>query len=126
MNKEPKSILLIDDDDLLCDLLSSLLELEGYRVTQAGNGIEGLARLKEDSFDLILLDLLMPLMDGVMFLRKLPEHMPAPPPVLVISASASGNVLDVLNVPGVAGILRKPISPPELLVHIAAALSAQK
>lgn len=123
MNPKQKTILLIDDDDLLCDLLSSFLELEGYNVVSAANGSDGLDKLQQQSFDLILLDLLMPLMDGVVFLRKMPDTVAVPPPVLVISASASGDVLDVLKVPGVAGILRKPISPPELLAHVAAVLS---
>jgi CheY-like chemotaxis protein len=121
-----KTILLIDDDELLCDLFASLLELEGYRVVQAHNGVEGLKRLTAERFDLILLDLLMPLMDGVVFLRKMPDHITDPPPILVISASAAGIVLDELNVPGIVGILRKPVSPPELIAHVSAALKAEK
>jgi CheY-like chemotaxis protein len=121
-----KTILLIDDDELLCDLFTSLLELEGYRVVQATNGEDGLKKLSKGCFDLILLDLLMPLMDGVVFLRQMTNHVDAPPPVLVISASASGTVLDQLSVPAVVGVLRKPVSPADLIAHVAAALAPRK
>jgi CheY-like chemotaxis protein len=121
-----KTILLIDDDELLCDLFTNLLELEGYQVVQAANGQEGLAELAKRKYDLILLDLLMPLMDGIVFLRQMPSQMDRVPPVLVISASASGAVLDQLTFPAVAGVLRKPVSSSELLKQVASALAISK
>jgi CheY-like chemotaxis protein len=117
-----KSILLIDDDELLCELLADLLDLEGYQVTVAGDGEQGLAQLAAGQFDLIILDLLMPRMDGVRFLRAMGELYPDPPPVAVLSASATGEVLDALKVPGVVDVIRKPIQPSDLIVRIAALL----
>jgi DNA-binding response OmpR family regulator len=121
-----KSILLIDDDELLCDLFASLLELEGYHVVKAGNGKAGLAALAQNSFDLIILDLLMPLMDGIVFIRNVPSHVNKIPPILVISASADGAILDQLKTPQVIGVLRKPINPSELLAHVKAALNTAR
>jgi CheY-like chemotaxis protein len=60
-----KRILLIDDDELLCEVLVDFLELSGFEMTTAGNGREGLARLADSApFDLILLDLVMAEMDS--------------------------------------------------------------
>jgi CheY-like chemotaxis protein len=118
-----QTILVIDDDELLCDMLAFYLELAGYGVVKAANGIEGLARLEEQRFDLILLDLLMPEMDGIRFLRLLGAQ-PAPmPKVLVLSASATADVVAELDFPGVVGIFRKPVQPPVLIDRIAEILS---
>lgn len=113
-------ILLIDDDELLCEVLASFLEMSGYMVVQAGNGREGLERLGEGAFDLIVLDLLMPEMDGIRFLRNRGDA--TSPPVLVISASATADVIDTLDYPGVVGVVRKPVRPPVLLERIAGIL----
>ena len=118
-----QTILLIDDDELLCEMLASYLELAGYRVVQAANGNEGLARLAEQQFDLILLDLLMPVMDGIRFLRLL-GAVPGPvPKVLVLSASATADIVAELDFPSVVGVFRKPVTPNVLIDRIAAILS---
>lgn len=128
-----QTILLIDDDELLCEMLASYLELAGYRVVQAANGNEGLARLAEQQFDLILLDLLMPVMDGIRFLRLL-DAAPVPlppnplqpgpvPKVLVLSASATADIVAELDFPSVVGVFRKPVTPTVLIDRIAAILS---
>jgi CheY-like chemotaxis protein len=119
-----RSILLIDDDELLCDLLTDLLEMEGYRIASAGDGAQGLELLAGATFDLIILDLLMPRMDGVKFLRVLHERLASPPPVIVLSASASGAVLDELQFPGVRDVIRKPIQPGDLVARLARLFAA--
>ncbi len=60
----PAKILVIDDDPDIVDVLTVLLEEEGYEVVSANDGKEGLARIKEENPDLIILDLLMPILDG--------------------------------------------------------------
>jgi len=59
------SILVVDDERVISDLLSVIFTEEGYRVTRAGNGREGLERLAVDRPDVILSDLMMPVLDGV-------------------------------------------------------------
>lgn len=59
-----KTILVVDDEENICQLLRELLENEGYKVTTALSGKEGLARLKKEKFDLVLLDFFMPEMSG--------------------------------------------------------------
>lgn len=115
-----KQILLIDDDSLLCEVLADFLELSGYAVSQATNGREGLERLIAGAPpDLILLDLLMPEMDGIRFLGELGKLDRQMPPVLVLSASATANIVDALQFACVAGVIRKPVEPPALIRRIA-------
>jgi CheY-like chemotaxis protein len=116
-----KHILLIDDDELLCEVLVDFLELSGYAVTTAGNGREGLARLDDGApFDLILLDLVMAEMDGIRFLHAYEQLPGKRAPVMVLSASATADVVDALEFPDVVGVARKPIRPEALLERIAA------
>ncbi|MCA9979219.1 MAG: response regulator [Anaerolineales bacterium] len=79
-------ILLLDDNRQIREIFREQLEVHGYRVTEAGNGQEGLAAVREDAPDLILLDLMMPEMDGFEFLLTLRDN-PAwqKIPVIVIS-----------------------------------------
>lgn len=69
----PPKILVIDDDPDIVDALSVLLEGEGYEVVSARDGEEGLARIREESPDLIILDLLMPKLDGYGVCRTLTD-----------------------------------------------------
>src|SRR5688572_24046730 len=71
------NILIVDDEAACRHPLTRLLQIEGYEVTQAADGLEALQRLDEKHQDLILLDLLMPRLDGVGFLERMradPKH----------------------------------------------------
>jgi CheY-like chemotaxis protein len=116
-----KRILLIDDDELLCEVLVDFLELSGFEMTTAGNGRQGLERLADSAaFDLILLDLVMAEMDGIRFLKAYEELPGRRPPVMVLSASATADVVDALDFADVVGVVRKPVRPEVLLERIAA------
>jgi DNA-binding response OmpR family regulator len=64
-------ILIVEDDRTISELYATKLQLEGHIIAQAYNGLEALKKIEKDSFDLILLDLRMPVMDGERFLEKL-------------------------------------------------------
>jgi CheY-like chemotaxis protein len=116
-----KRILLIDDDELLCEVLVDFLELSGFTMTTADNGRRGLERLADGGpFDLILLDLVMAEMDGIRFLKAYEQLPGTRSPVMVLSASATADVVDALKFPDVVGVVRKPIKPGALLERIAA------
>ncbi|WP_448206763.1 response regulator [Azospirillum sp. sgz302134] len=117
------SILLIDDDDLLSELLAMKLEVEGYAVVTAPDGAAGIARLRERRFDLVVLDLMMPVMDGLRTLDALAAEVPDPPPVIVLSASGGFDVASANGGARVAAVVRKPVESAELLARIAGALS---
>ena len=71
-----KRILVIDDEPLLVDLMVHLLSLFGYQVDSAFDHREASGRLKDQSYDLIFLDMKMPMMDGKTFYRKINEYIP--------------------------------------------------
>jgi len=66
-----KDILIVEDEQDLSDLLLDVLETEGHRARTAGNGLEALSRIEERRPQLILLDMMMPVMDGWQFIERL-------------------------------------------------------
>jgi CheY-like chemotaxis protein len=102
------TILLVDDEKACRHPLSRLLQIEGYEINQAEDGLEALQRLDERKTDLILLDLLMPRMDGVGFL----ERMRADPryrdiPVFLVTANHDPKMLDRAKAQGIQEYLFK-------------------
>ncbi|MBM4144222.1 MAG: response regulator [Lentisphaerae bacterium] len=112
-----KTILLIDDDTSLLVTLSDFLSFEGYRVVIADSGEEGLKRLAHTRPDLIVLDMSMPGMGGVGFLKAIstPEGKPRYP-VLVLTARA--NMAEFFANVDVDGFVAKPCDPGDLLLEI--------
>ena len=110
MRGEGASVLVIEDDSGIGESLVELLEGEGYRVQWARDGLEGLQQLHAGLPDLILLDLLMPRMDGFQF-RAAQKSDPtcAAVPVIVLSAHASADQVDAV------AFVQKPFDIPQLL-----------
>ncbi|HEY0093927.1 MAG TPA: response regulator [Archangium sp.] len=80
-------LLIVDDEVAILEALTDILSVEGYEVATAANGAEGLKRAGEDRPDLILLDLMMPVMDGQEMLRRIKESPELRSiPVVVMSA----------------------------------------
>jgi CheY-like chemotaxis protein len=80
-------LLIVDDEVAILEALTDILSVEGYEVATAANGAEGLKRAGEERPDLILLDLMMPVMDGQEMLRRLKESPDLRTiPVVVMSA----------------------------------------
>jgi two-component system response regulator CpxR len=113
-NTADSRILIVDDNQDALSALSSLLQIEGFSVRTAQNGLEALNRMKpDDHISLVLLDLWMPVMDGWEFLRrKRSDPRIAEIPVVVISAVSS----DPLD--GVETVLGKPVHLETLLATI--------
>ncbi|RKF13130.1 response regulator [Alginatibacterium sediminis] len=114
------NLLLVDDDRELSELLSELLELEGYHTEICNNGERALERLKEKSYDLVLLDVMMPEKNGFDVLRELRVSNQQP----VLMLTAKGDEFDrVLGLElGADDYLAKPFSERELLARIRAIL----
>src|SRR5688572_31247100 len=87
-----KKILVVEDDRVLCLGLTSLLKGSGYTVAQASDGIEALERLAKKRFDLLLLDVGLPRMNGLEVLAKL-RLKEAPPRVVVMTADDTPETL---------------------------------
>lgn len=101
-------ILVIDDDVASRKLLKRMLEIEGWRVNEASNGVTGLAALKEERPAMILLDLMMPEMDGFAFVKELERlEMDPPIPVVILTARELERAERELLNDHVEGILQK-------------------
>jgi two-component system OmpR family response regulator len=113
-------VLLIDDDARLAELLRGYLEPQGVALVHAGGGQAGLAALAAGGFDAVLLDVMMPGMDGLEVLRKLRERHSTP----VIMLTARGDEADrVVGLElGADDYVGKPFSPRELLARLRAVL----
>lgn len=123
-------ILVVDDDPELRPALSVILESQGYKVRTARDGEEGLAKINEKEPDLLILDLLMPKMDGFEVCKRLEEKRHTGSgkfPVIILSAVFEGSgrrryELETQAALDVDDYVAKPISPPVLLQRIEKAL----
>lgn len=84
---DPKTVLIVDDEVEIVELVALLLETEGYRVETATNGQEGLERVSMGLPDLILLDMKMPVMDGWQFARAFHARYDHQVPIVVVTAA---------------------------------------
>jgi DNA-binding response OmpR family regulator len=118
-------ILIVDDDEILSGLLQLTLELEGYTVETAANGEIGLDKMRATHFDLVLLDLVMPRVDGIKFLRLRHDEGGPMPPVIIISSTSGEEVSGLPAEMGVLGFLRKPVEPTRLVEQVGKALAGE-
>jgi CheY-like chemotaxis protein len=115
MDPHDYAILLVDDEEANRLLLTRRLSTEGYQVTAVEGGQAALAAMAAKHFDLVLLDLMMPVMDGIATLNAIKAN-PAFDgiPVLMLTASgARDSVVHCLSL-GAADYVIKPVDPPEL------------
>ncbi|QLE54489.1 hybrid sensor histidine kinase/response regulator [Nostoc sp. TCL26-01] len=112
-------ILVVDDSPDNVFLIKTILEEEGYTVSTAENGISALAELQASPCDLVLLDLMMPGMDGYEVTRRVRGEMKLPQyiPILLITAHDAPNVAQGLDL-GADDFIRKPVTVDELLARV--------
>ena len=108
-------VLIVDDDDRLRQYLRINLELEGYAVKEAGSGDEGLAAIDDEPPDLILLDVMMPKVDGWEMLRRMQErHGIGSIPVIMFSGK-SEEFAEEAAARGAQAFIGKPFDPQQLI-----------
>ena len=117
-----KKILIIDDDEVLSGLLQLTLELEGHHVETAPDGSRGLRMATSSHFDLIILDLVMPQVDGIRFLRLLKDRGAAAPPIVILSSAIESEGAGQFSELGVVDAARKPVEPARLVAIVERAL----
>ncbi len=116
-------ILVVDDDRTTRHLLALQLRGAGYSVTQAGNGKQALERVRRQAFDLVLLDVWMPGMDGLELLARLRDE-PSRPRVVVMTADdASETLLHAIRQRAYR-FLSKPVEPKQLIEVVRSVLAA--
>ena len=119
-SQDPIKVLIADDDGVLAGMLKEYLESEHCDVQLADNGEEALRKLEQESFDLLVLDIMMPVMTGIDTLKNLRMHSSLP----VIMLTARGDDLDrILGLElGADDYIAKPCNPRELYARIRAVL----
>jgi DNA-binding NtrC family response regulator len=119
------SVLIIDDEVAIRESLETLLQLEGYLVETAASGEEGLARIAERSFDLVLLDLALPDRDGMDLLAEIRTQ---DSQLSIIMITAYGTVENAVRAmqAGAANFIQKPWDNEKLLADVRAAVARRK
>jgi DNA-binding response OmpR family regulator len=129
MNDRPKkSILCVDDEPEMIDLIRLILGRKGFEVLGAGSGIEGLEIIRKKQPDLVLLDLMMPDMDGWEVYQQMKANEKTRDiPVIVVTAKAQSidKVLG-LHIAKVDDYIAKPFSPQELMASVEKVMSKQE
>ncbi len=110
-----KALLVVEDDSTAREGMAAVLHAGGYTVDTVPHGEAALTHLRKQKPDLILLDMLMPIMDGWKFLERF-QRLDLDIPIIVITGSIL--TLDWAKQHGCAGFLRKPIDVPELLAEV--------
>lgn len=117
-------ILIVDDDEAIRKLISVYLDNEGMKTEQAEDAIEALALLEKNDFDLIILDIMMPKLDGIQACLKIREERSMP----IIMLSAKSEDMDKIQglASGADDYLSKPFNPLELIARVKSQLRRYK
>lgn len=122
----PPQILIVDDDDIVRVLLRQFLEGEGFKVHEAVDGASALDMLRFIDVDLVILDIVMPGMDGSMVCSRIQQAIPDPPPVLIMTAMDYDEEVDQVYDAGAVDYVRKPLMWPVLRNRIKYILKAHR
>jgi DNA-binding response OmpR family regulator len=110
------NLLLVDDDDITNGVLAIFLKKANYNVISAFSGIEALNILEKTDIDLVLLDVIMPNMDGITTLKHIRKNLDLP--VLILTSLSAKNVIEQAFLNGADDYIVKPFSPQQLLERI--------
>jgi len=121
MEKNKLNILLAEDDKNLGTVLKAYLDAKNYQCTLCVNGKEALEAYKENEFDFLILDVMMPIMDGFTLAREIREKDKITPILFLTAKSLQEDVMEGFNV-GADDYLSKPFHMDELLARIEAIL----
>lgn len=113
-------LLITDDEEMIRKLIRKYAEFEGYNVTEAADGMEAVMLCRENNYDLIVMDIMMPELDGFSACREIRKTSRTP----IVMLSARGEEYDRINgfELGVDDYVVKPFSPKELMLRIGAIL----
>jgi len=112
-----KRILVVDDDPINRKLIVKILSKKDFESIEAGNGVEAFSVLTNNDIDIILLDVVMPVMNGIEFLKEIntkPKYMNLP---IIILTTDDGKKVEALSL-GANDVIIKPVSPVTLLETI--------
>jgi len=111
-----RRVLVVDDDDLTLDILRTILDLEEFDVVTARDGEEALGFLAADRFDIVVLDVMMPGLDGFAVCRRIKgDPQTADVPVILLTAKDRREDIEAGHEAGAEAYLTKPFSPLALI-----------
>ena len=117
-------ILVVDDESRIRSIIRKYAEFEGHTVTEAGDGMEAVSLCRSGSYDLIIMDIMMPELDGFSTCREIRKISQVP----IIMLSARGEEYDRINgfEVGIDDYVVKPFSPKELMLRVDAVMKRVK
>lgn len=121
---DSKSVLIVDDEPDTLGLIELTLQTAGYQVSTAVNGDQALGLLETESFDLLLLDIMMPGKTGFDIVRELQAREKQIPPIVFLTAKNQAEDREISKSLGAAAFLKKPTTRGDLLDAIKLALSS--
>jgi two-component system OmpR family response regulator len=113
------TIMIVDDDVHIRELIKVYLQQEGFDVVEAGNGVDALQQMEHTRVDLVILDIMMPQMDGWDLCKELRNHYPNLPLLMVTAKGETGQKVKGFQL-GTDDYLVKPFDPEELVVRVKA------
>jgi DNA-binding response OmpR family regulator len=114
-----KKILVVDDEEDIVDMLQAILEMQGYQVVGAYNGTDGLLLTRLESPDLIILDMMLPDIQGYEVCRQLRANPPTEKlPVIILSARTSQEAIELGKRAGANVYMTKPVQLPQFFAHL--------
>ena len=113
-----KHLLVVDDDEYILELYEELLTEAGYKVDTAKNGQEGLDKIKKKSYNLVLLDVMMPILDGIEVLRKLKADKVTTPVVLLTNLAHDPVMKESKTLGAKAYLIKADYNPEQLLTKL--------
>ena len=116
-----KCILVVDDDEMNLRMAEHALKEDSYEVITAASGAQGLDQLRNRMVDLVLLDIGMPIMNGIQMFEYMKKDHPDIPVIFLTASGDEDDVRNAINL-GAVNYLRKPFPPKELLNRVAAGL----
>src|SRR5215831_10038760 len=111
------TVLIVDDEAEIRESLQTLLELEGFEVETAASGEDGLARMGEQPFDLVLLDLTLPGRNGMEILSEIRTHDAQLPVIMITAYGTVENAVRAMQ-SGAANFIQKPWDNEKLLADV--------
>jgi DNA-binding response OmpR family regulator len=112
-------IMVVDEDADLVRLIQFRLETDGFEVVSCGDGAAAMKLAEEEHPDLILLDIMMPVMDGMEALRQIKGHRTTGRiPIIMLTAKTDSSSVDAARAMGVAEYIMKPFDPEKLVSKV--------
>ena len=121
----PQTVLVVDDSATMRQQTRTLLQTNGYTVVEAGNGQEGLDAAKGAAVGLVIVDVNMPVMNGIEMIGKLRKmDLYGKTPIFVLTTESSGNIVSQGKAAGATAWIVKPFTPQILLAAVKKVLPA--